>query len=50
MEKESNVISMKEVKKQTLEEREKDALKEINDIQEKLKKKDYILTVYQILQ
>ena len=48
MEKESNVISMKEVKKQTLEEREKDALKEINDIQEKLKKKDYILTVYQI--
>ena len=51
MEKESNVIDMTEVKNcipQTLEERQEDAKKEIDDIQEKLKKKDYLLTVFQI--
>jgi len=58
MEDENNVISMKEVKNKkkqslvksqppTLEE-EKDWKKEIGDIQEKLNKKDYILTIYQI--
>ena len=58
MENENNVISMKEVKNKkkqslvksqppTLEE-EKDWKKEIGDIQEKLNKKDYILTIYQI--
>ena len=51
IEKESNVIDMTEVKswkKQTIEERQKDAIKETDDIQEKLKKKDYLLTVFQI--
>ena len=52
MEKESNVISMKEVKKQTLvephiEERMEDWKKEREEIRARLRKKDYIITTHQ---